>query len=52
MSRGAEPCVTLPTSENTNREIEAFAAAHGVSLKGATNKAQRLAMIEEALNGS
>ena len=42
---------SVPTEASTNKEIEAFAADNGISLKGATNKAQRLAIIQEAMNG-
>ena len=50
MPSSATAPAALPTSSNTNAEIAAFAADNGISLRGATNKAQRLAMIEEAIN--
>lgn len=33
------------------KEIEAFASEHGIDLAGASNKAQRLEIIKEAMNG-
>ena len=52
MRASAPALAALPTDSNTNAEIEAFAAANGISLRGAANKAQRLAIIQEAMNGN
>lgn len=40
---------TPPTTDNTNDEIDAWAAAHNISLTGKTNKADKIAAITAAL---
>lgn len=40
----------MPTMNNTSAEIVNFAEAHGIDLKGATNKTQQLEKIAAAMN--